>query len=142
MPSSSPTLPYGSRAFARLEALRRFTDVPGQIHRLYLSAAHRQAVDAVAEMMRAAGCDSVYVDALGTVVGRYEAARPGRPALLIGSHIDTVKDAGAYDGTFGVVAGIGIVEVLRETGRRLPFAIELLASIDHRLRDLKDCTRA
>jgi allantoate deiminase len=108
-------------------ALRRFTDVPGQIHRLYLSAAHRQAVDAVAEMMRAAGCDSVHVDALGTVVGRYEAAQPGRPALLIGSHIDTVKDAGAYDGTFGVVAGIGIVEVLRETGRRLPYAVELLA---------------
>ena len=127
MPSSSPALPYGSRAFARLEALRRFTDVPGQIHRLYLSAAHRQAVDAVADMMRAAGCDSVHVDALGTVVGRYEAAQPGRPALLIGSHIDTVKDAGAYDGTFGVVAGIGIVEVLHETGRRLPFAIELLA---------------
>ena len=127
MPSSSPALPYGSRAFARLETLRRFTDVPGQIHRLYLSAAHRQAVDAVADMMRAAGCDSVHVDALGTVVGRYEAAQPGRPALLIGSHIDTVKDAGAYDGTFGVVAGIGIVEVLRETGRRLPFAIELLA---------------
>lgn len=127
MPSSAPALPYGSRAFARLEALRRFTDVPGQIHRLYLSAAHRRAVDAVADMMRAAGCDSVQVDALGTVVGRYEATKPGRPALLIGSHIDTVKDAGAYDGTFGVVAGIGIVEVLRETGRRLPFAVELLA---------------
>lgn len=127
MPSSSSALPYGSRAFARLEALRRFTDVPGQIHRLYLSPSHRRAVDAVADMMRSAGCDSVHVDALGTVVGRYEAAQPGRPALLIGSHIDSVKDAGAYDGTFGVVAGIGIVEVLRETGRRLPFAVELLA---------------
>ncbi|MFZ4531906.1 MAG: allantoate amidohydrolase [Alsobacter sp.] len=127
MPSSYPSLPYGSRAFARLEALRRFTDVPGQIHRLYLSPAHRLAVDAVADMMRAAGCDSVHVDALGTVVGRYEAVQPGHPALMIGSHIDSVKDAGAYDGTFGVVAGIGIVEVLHETGRRLPFAVELLA---------------
>ncbi|MHB2170224.1 allantoate amidohydrolase [Alsobacter sp. R-9] len=117
----------GARAMRRLDALRDITDVPGQIHRLYLSPAHRRSVDLVAGMMREAGCDTVSVDALGTVVGHYEGLRPGLPALLLGSHIDTVKDAGAYDGTLGVVAGIGVVEALRERGERLPFAIEVLA---------------
>jgi allantoate deiminase len=112
---------------ARLSALRAYTDVPGQIHRLFLAPSHRQAAEATAAMMREAGCDSVAIDALGTVVGRYEAATPGRPALLVGSHIDTVKDAGAFDGTLGVVAGIGVVEELKEAGERLPFAVEVLA---------------
>ncbi len=125
----SPTSPHSvaTRALARLEALRAVTDVPGQIHRLFLSPAHRRAVDLTAAMMREAGCDSVHVDALGTVVGRYEGAAPGAPALLVGSHIDSVKDAGAYDGTLGVVAGIAVVEELRQRGERLPFAVEVLA---------------
>jgi allantoate deiminase len=118
---------FGAVAMRRLEELRAFTDVPGQIHRLYLSPSHRAAADAVAAMMRQAGCDTVGVDALGTVVGRYEGDRPGLPALLIGSHIDTVKDAGAYDGTFGVVAAIAVIEDLSRAGVRLPFAVEALA---------------
>lgn len=122
-----PSQSAGARAMARLDTLRTFTDVPGQIHRLFLSPAHRQGAEATAAMMREAGCDAVSIDALGTVVGRYEAATPGRPALLIGSHIDTVKDAGAYDGTFGVVAGIGVIEALHEAGERRPFALEVLA---------------
>lgn len=127
VPSIRLPVTLGSRAFERLEQLRAFTDVPGQIHRLYLSPSHRHAADAVAEMMRAAGCDSVHVDALGTVVGRYEGATPGLPALLIGSHIDTVKDAGAFDGTLGVIAAIGVIEELAKSGERLPFAVEALA---------------
>lgn len=111
----------------RLDMLRTFTDVPGQIHRLYLAPSFRPAVDATAAMMREAGFDEVAVDAMGTVVGRYHAVDRHAPALLIGSHIDTVKDAGAFDGTLGVVAGIGVVEALREAGERLPFAVEVLA---------------
>ena len=118
---------FGAAAMRRLEELRAFTDVPGQIHRLYLSRSHRAAADAVAAMMRQAGCDTVEIDALGTVRGRYEGDRPGLPALLIGSHIDTVKDAGAYDGTFGVVAAIAAIEDLSRSGERPPFAVEALA---------------
>jgi allantoate deiminase len=124
--STRPATP-GARAMARLDALRAFSDVPGQIHRLFLSPSHRQAAEAVAGMMRQAGCDSVEIDALGTVVGRYEGPTPGLPALIVGSHIDTVKNAGAFDGTLGVVAGIGLVEELRERGERLSFAVEVLA---------------
>lgn len=116
----------GAQAFARLRALDAFSDHPDHLERLFLSAAHRKAADAIAQMMREAGCDSVTIDALGTVVGRYEGKQPGRPALLIGSHIDTVKDAGSYDGMLGVIAGIGIVEALHEAGERLDFAVEVL----------------
>ena len=117
----------GAQAFARLNALNAYSDHPDHLERLFLSPAHRKAVDAVAAMMRDAGCDSVHIDALGTVVGRYEGKSVGRPALLIGSHIDTVKDAGSYDGMLGVIAGIGVVEALRDAGERLDFAIEVLA---------------
>ena len=117
----------GRRAMARLASLRAITDVPGRLERLFLSPAHRKAADATADMMREAGCDSVSIDALGTVVGRYEGTEPGRPALLLGSHIDTVRDAGAFDGTLGVVAAIGVVEALARPGERLPFAVEALA---------------
>lgn len=117
----------GAMAFARLTALNAFSDHPDHLERLYLSPAHRKAADAVAQMMRDAGCDKVSIDALGTVVGRYEGRNTGRPALLIGSHIDTVKDAGSYDGMLGVIAGIGVIEALHEAGERLDFAVEVLA---------------
>ena len=67
------------------------------------------------------------LDAAGNVVGRYEAATPAAPALLLGSHIDTVRDAGKYDGNFGVVAAVEVVRRLRLAGERLPFAVEVLA---------------
>ncbi len=117
----------GAQAFARLNALNACSDHPDHLERLFLSHAHRKAADAVAAMMREAGFDSVHIDALGTVVGRYEAKTQGRPALLIGSHIDTVKDAGSYDGMLGVIAGLGVVEALHGAGERLDFAIEVLA---------------
>jgi len=116
----------GARAFERLEALRAYTDEPGKITRLYLSPSHIKSINFIAEEMRKAGCDSVHVDALGTVVGRYEGTEKGQPALLIGSHIDTVVDGGAYDGALGVIAAIGIVEALHQQGERLDFAIEIL----------------
>lgn len=128
MTSNYRTLPtMGGRAMARLDALSAITDEPGRLTRFYLSPAHRRAVEAVGAMMQDAGCDQVFMDDMGTVIGRYEGTTPGLPALVIGSHIDTVRDAGSYDGTLGVVAGIGIVESLRTVDLRLPFAVEVMA---------------
>lgn len=119
--------PLGSRAMALLDALAGFTDEPGRITRLYLSPAHRAAADFTANAMREAGM-AVAHDAVGNVVGRWQGAAPaGAPALVIGSHIDSVADAGAYDGTLGVVAGIVAVEELDRRGTRLPFPIEVVA---------------
>jgi allantoate deiminase len=79
--------------------------------------------------MREAGMDA-RLDGIGNVVGRYEGARPGLPALILGSHLDTVRDAGKYDGMLGVVAAIECVHTLHALGRRLPFAIEVIGFAD------------
>jgi allantoate deiminase len=76
--------------------------------------------------MQAAGM-STHMDAACTVVGRYEGATPEAPVLLLGSHIDTVRNGGKYDGNFGVVAAIQAVDELHRAGEVLPFAIEILA---------------
>ncbi len=119
----------GVRAEAMLAELAAFTDGNGNLTRLYLSPAHRAAADQVAAWMRAAGLD-VGIDALGTVRGRQKPTAPGRAGnrrLLIGSHIDTVVNAGRYDGMLGVVAGILAVEEIKARGIELPFGVDVLA---------------
>jgi hydantoinase/carbamoylase family amidase len=116
----------GERLMDRLAAFARHSDEPGKLTRLFLSPSHRAAVDELTRWMREAGL-SVSTDALGTLCGRYEGKSPNAPALLIGSHIDTVRDAGRYDGALGVLAGLVAVEELAHAGERFPFAIEIVA---------------
>src|SRR5436190_3913110 len=96
------------------EALPRLT-------RTFLGPATAAVHRRVGEWMAAAGM-SVRVDGIGNVIGRYEGASPGAPALLIGSHLDTVPDAGKFDGVLGVMLGLAAVEALGR--QRLPIAIE------------------
>ena len=119
-------LTLGRRLMERLDALARHTDEPGRLTRLYLTPAHRRASAALSAWMREAGM-SVRVDPLATLIGRYEGRDPGLPAVLVGSHIDTVRDAGKYDGALGVLAGLTAVEELSRRGERLPFAVEVVA---------------
>jgi allantoate deiminase len=119
-------LALGRRLMQRLDALALHSDEPGRLTRLYLSPAHKRAVEELSAWMREAGMQ-VRVDPLATVIGRYEGQEPGAPAVLIGSHIDTVRNAGKYDGSFGVLAGLVAVEELAGRGERFPFAIEVLA---------------
>src|SRR3954467_12156898 len=93
----------GAHAEAMVNALATISAEPDRLVRLFLTPEHRRAADRVAEWMRNAGL-SVSEDALGTVRGRL--AGGGTRRLLIGSHIDSVIDAGVYDGPFGVIAGI------------------------------------
>ena len=123
------TLAIGKRAEAMLEALALISADPDKLTRLYLTEEHRRAARLVAEWMRTAGL-RVRMDAAGTVHGLLPPSGEGPLAskrLLVGSHIDTVVDAGRYDGTFGVVAGLLAVEELRRRGATLPFALEVLA---------------
>src|SRR5262249_15476650 len=92
----------------------------------YLSPQHKAAARQVQVWMDEAGLRS-HMDAVANVVGRYEGVKPTRPALLLGSHIDTVRNAGKYDGNLGVVAAIEAVSVLNDRDQRLPFAIEIIA---------------
>jgi allantoate deiminase len=123
-PTSGRSL--GARAMELIEELARHTDEPGRLTRLYLSAAHRATAETTLGLMRSAGMRA-FMDAVGNVVGRYDGEAPGAPALLIGSHLDSVVDAGRYDGPLGVVSGIVAVEALAREGVRLPFAIEVVA---------------
>jgi allantoate deiminase len=117
------------RIMARCDALAHCTELAGGLTRVYLSKQHRQASDLVRTWMLEAGM-TVRLDAVGNVVGRYEGEPPGRACLMLGSHLDTVRDAGMYDGMLGVVAAIECVHALNRAGRRLPHAIEVIAFAD------------
>ena len=116
---------FGPALMERLEAFAGFSEDPGALTRLFLSPQHRAAADRLLDWMREAGM-TARLDPAGTVVGRYEGAAPGAPALLLGSHIDTVRNAGKYDGNLGVLAAVTAVAELNRRGERLPFAIEVL----------------
>ncbi len=121
-----------ARVIARCRELARVSDVPGQTTRLFLSPATRDAHTLVGWWMRQAGLQ-VRVDALGNLRG----VRPGpssgpgsgpgedAPTLLLFSHLDTVPNAGAFDGPLGVLLGIAAAEEL--AGEPLPFALEVVA---------------
>jgi allantoate deiminase len=117
------------RVLARCEALARLSELPGGLTRVYLSPEQRAANELVLGWMREAGM-SARLDAIGNCVGRYEGERPGLPALLLGSHLDTVRDAGKYDGMLGVIAAIECVHALKASACRLPFAIEVIGFAD------------
>ncbi len=114
MQQDRPPTSLGAEVMARLDALARFSADADGLTRLYLTPAHAAAARQVATWMEEAGM-SVRVDAAATVVGRYEAATQGAPTLLLGSHIDTVRNAGRYDGNLGVVTAISAVKALQRS---------------------------
>jgi len=147
------------RVMARCDELARVTATPGEIERVYLSPEHARVNRLAAEWMREVGMRT-WQDAAGNQIGRIESAAsspgglpsgdrvPSRsdgvsrsPALILGSHLDTVLDAGRYDGIVGVLMAIEVVRLLRvpigdgggeaqRWGVALPFAIEVIAFSD------------
>ena len=119
----------GAGLMARLDELAALSERPDALVRRFLTPEHARANALAADWMRQAGMN-VRTDAIGNVVGRYEGAAPGLPALLLGSHLDTVVDAGRYDGMLGVVSAIACVADLSAQGVRLPFAVEIVGFAD------------
>lgn len=113
------------RILERCESLAQHSELPGGLTRVFLSPQARAASDKVLGWMREAGMQAK-LDAIGNAVGRYEGERPGLPCLMLGSHLDTVRDAGKYDGMLGVISAIECVSFLKSTNKRLPFAIEVI----------------
>ena len=107
----------------RLETLARVTDEPGKLTRTFMSPAMRQANALVGSWMAEAGL-KVSEDRAGNLIGRWEV--PGATTWVVGSHLDTVRDAGHYDGALGVLVAIAAVEELSRTGRALPFSLEIV----------------
>ena len=125
---AEPTL--GNQAWDCAELLAAHTD-PGCAERgeltvTYLTDAHRACAAQLAAWMRDCGFDEVGIDAVGNVVGVYFGADPTRPRLLTGSHYDTVRNAGKYDGRLGIFVPMICVRELQRAGKRLPFGVEVV----------------
>lgn len=129
MSNSHISLALAAEVMERCAILGALSEEEGRLTRRSFTPALRRANDTVAGWMRAAGME-VYEDAAGSLVGHYPADRSAARTLLIGSHLDSVRDAGRYDGPLGVLVGIAAVEALRRAGRRLPFAVEVVAWAD------------
>lgn len=98
----------------------------GQLTVTYLTDAHRACAQRIAHWMREAGFDEVGIDAVGNVVGRYHPATAGARYLMTGSHYDTVRNGGKYDGRLGIFVPMACVQQLKTQGRRLPFGLEVV----------------
>lgn len=126
-----PSAERAQRIIARCRELAIVTEVPGETTRTFLAPVMHRVHALVGGWMRAAGM-SMYEDAAGNLRGVLPAATPDAPRLLIGSHLDTVTNAGAFDGVLGVVLGVALVEEMGKevraaaAAKSLPFAIEVI----------------
>lgn len=119
----------GEEIVDRIGKLGAISETPDHLTRIFLTAQHRKAADLLMSWMREAGMEA-RMDAIGNVVGRYEGESPRLPSLMLGSHYDTVRDAGKWDGPLGLVTAISCVSNINRRGLRLPFAIEVVGFAD------------
>src|SRR5437016_7296230 len=119
----------GDEIVARIDQLAAISETPQHLARIFLTGEHRAAAELILDWMRSAGM-TAHLDAIGNVCGRYEGDRPNLPCLMLGSHYDTVRDAGKWDGPLGLITAICCVGDIAKRGRRLPFAIEVTGFAD------------
>jgi allantoate deiminase len=115
----------GNLLSERLDQLGRVTDEPGRLTRTFLSPAMERANALVGGWMRETGL-SVREDDTGNLIGRLASANPAAKTLLLGSHLDTVRNAGRFDGALGVVLPVVALAELKQRGVMLPFHVEVL----------------
>lgn len=120
-----PTL--GHEVWDWHEWLAQFSDAPDALTVTYLTEAHRQCARTIELGMKACGFDTVHIDAVGNVVGVYQAQHADAKTLLTGSHYDTVRNGGKYDGRLGIFVPMACVRELARAGVRLPFHLEVVA---------------
>jgi allantoate deiminase len=121
--------PLGEEIVGRINRLAGISETPDNLTRIFLTPEHRAAAELIMRWMVEAGM-SAHLDAIGNVCGRYEGERPGLPCLMLGSHYDTVRDAGRWDGPLGLITAISCVADLHKRKRRFPFAIEVTGFAD------------
>jgi N-carbamoyl-L-amino-acid hydrolase len=120
-----PTL--GHEVWDWHEWLAQFSDAPDALTVTYLTEAHRQCARTIELGMKACGFDTVHIDAVGNVVGVYQAQHADAKTLLTGSHYDTVRNGGKYDGRLGIFVPMACVREVARAGVRLPFHLEVVA---------------
>ena len=118
----------GNRVWDWCEQLAQHSEQDGALTVTYLSDAHRACAQRILHWMKAdCGFDEVEIDAVGNVVGIYHGQDRAAPRLLTGSHYDTVRNGGKYDGRLGIFVPMACVRELNAQGRRLPCGIEVVA---------------
>ncbi|UTY56183.1 allantoate amidohydrolase [Massilia sp. erpn] len=118
-------LEFGPKVMAWSEVLAQWSDDEDGLTCAYMTDAHRKSAAQLAEWMRAAGME-VHIDAVGNVIGRYLSDAAGAKTLITGSHYDTVRNGGKYDGRLGILLPIAIVDHLHKQGEKLPFNFEVI----------------
>jgi allantoate deiminase len=121
--------PLAQKTLDRINQLAQLTDQPGSISRTFLSPAMKQANARVGGWMRELGCE-VSEDGWGNLIGHLATASPGARTLLVGSHLDTVPNAGKFDGPLGVLVALASLEALAAESVRLPFHVDILGFSD------------
>ena len=116
---------FGTEILKQADVLAAFTEDAPRITRTYLSKEHKQAGEYLIGLMRDAGMTAGF-DPLGNIIGRYEAGVPFAPVVMTGSHQDSVRNAGKYDGLFGILSPIACVKELNRQGKRLPYTLEIV----------------
>src|SRR5882724_10003482 len=119
----------GDEIVGRIDELQAISETSRYLTRIFLTREHSAAADLIMSWMRAAGMRA-HLDAIGNVCGRYEGEVAGLPCLMLGSHYDTVRDAGKWDGPLGLITAISCVGAMHRRGQRLPFAIEVIGFAD------------
>ena len=119
------TLPFGAAVMAWSDIIGAWSDDQQGLTCAYLTEAHRRTAAQLARWMEEAGMQ-VHMDAVGNVIGRHASDVPGAKALLIGSHYDTVRHGGKYDGRLGILLPIAIVRHLHQHGEKLPFHLDVI----------------
>ena len=109
------------------EWLAQFSDATDALTVTYLTDAHLKCARTIELGMQACGFDDVRIDAVGNVVGIYKAASANAKTLMTGSHYDTVRNGGNYDGRLGIFVPMACVRELARAGKRLPFNLEVVA---------------
>ena len=116
---------FGTELLRQSDVLAQFTEDAPRLTRTYLSPQHKDAGTYLIGLMEQAGMSAAF-DVLGNVVGRYEAADPDAPVVMTGSHLDSVRNAGKYDGLFGIITAIACVRDLNTRGVGLPYTLEVV----------------
>jgi N-carbamoyl-L-amino-acid hydrolase len=120
----------GNQAWDCADKLASWSDPPyaerGELTVTYLTDAHRACQRQLLAWMRDCGFDEARIDAVGNVVGVYHGSDPKAPRLLTGSHYDTVRNGGRFDGRLGIFVPLIAVRELHRAGRRLPFGVEVV----------------
>jgi OHCU decarboxylase len=115
----------GNAIMERSEIIGAWSDDEGGLTCAYMTDVHQRTAVQLAEWMRDAGME-VAIDAVGNVVGRYISKNPNAKTLITGSHYDTVRNGGKYDGREGILLPIAVVKHLHESGETLPYHLEVI----------------